>query len=259
MTLLLVDGTNVVMRYASVMIEKDAEITNADRDRVLRAVMKAFAECAQAMEATHLIVALDSVVGSWRRERFPAYKAARTVSTTEWSNRLAMHCIERGVKVVRVAGFEADDALATLVARSEKSGRECCVLSGDSDLLQLSSLLTRVVQFGMKGEPRFVVRSMEWTRQKFGLASAGLLTLYKALVGETGDGLPGVPGIGPVKAHKLLSLAQTAEEITMLLKGEVEMEAFKLALELVTLRTDAPIEPIVPSECRINAHRMVTT
>jgi DNA polymerase-1 len=256
MSTLLVDGTNVVMRFASVMTPKDEEPTPQQVAGVLHAVARALAECAVVVEASHLIVALDSSVGSWRRERFPEYKAGRTISTSVWSNRLAIHLSMRNVLCLREPGFEADDILATIANRIDSTGRAAFILSGDSDLLQCTSLLTRCVQFGAKGEPRFVVRSMEWIKEKYHLPRAYHLAAYKALVGEPGDGLPGVPGIGPVKARRLLELAPAIEDIPKMLK-ESEAEAYALALELVTLRTDVPLAPIHPASCRLNAQRLV--
>lgn len=256
--LLIVDGTNVVMRYASAMAPIDREATEPEADKIVAAVHRAILACAEETKATHLIVALDSGVGSWRRDIYPAYKHNRTVKTLAWTNRLNLNLSANGIMCVRTPEYEADDIIATLAKRTALSGRFTVVLSGDSDLLQLSSLSCVVYQFGKSPEPKFVARTMAWVREKYEIASAGHLVLYKALVGETGDGLPGVPGIGPVKAKRLLDLAPALDDIPKMLKGEVEDEAYRLALTLVTLRTDVPIPPIHPHDCRINPQRMMT-
>lgn len=257
MSLLLVDGTNVVMRFASAMVPRDTEPTPEQVRAVLHAVARAIAECAGTVEATHLVVALDSSVASWRREKFPEYKAHRTASTSVWSNRLALYLHEREAVTCRAPGFEADDVIATLAARLERAGRGGHILSGDSDLLQCASLLVRCVQFGAKGEPRFVARSLDWIKQKYDLPHAHHLAAYKALVGEPGDGVPGVPGIGPVKARRLLASVAALDDVPKLLKGEVEVAAYTLALDLITLRTDVPIDPIAPAACRLNPKTLV--
>jgi DNA polymerase-1 len=255
--LLLVDGTNIVMRYASAMAGDLDAPTAEDIEKVCNAVTRAILACCTDAGATHVIVALDSGVGSWRRALYPEYKAHRTTKTLEWTNRLNITLTFSGIMCVRVPEFEADDIIATLAARAQKNGKEVAVLSGDSDLLQLASLACSVIQFGKHPEAKFVARSMQWIKEKYGLAHAGHLALYKALVGEPGDGIPGVPGIGPVKARKILSLNTHPSEIALLLKGEVEVEAFKLALQLVTLRDDVPIEPIPGSECRVRTARAI--
>lgn len=253
MTLLLVDGTNVVMRYASAMVP--AEMTEVDDEtvgKVIGGVLHAIRQCADVAGANHLIVALDSSVGSWRREVFPEYKQHRTTNTLAWTNRLAIECNAGGIVTCREAGFEADDIIATLTVRATRVGKQVAILSGDSDLLQLANLQVYVYQFGTKNEARFVNRPMQWIREKFGIDSAGHLAAYKALVGEPGDGLPGVPGIGPVKAKKLLakySLDALASA------PEIDAVAYKQALQLVTLREDVPIAPIDPRSCRITFPR----
>jgi DNA polymerase-1 len=251
MTLLLVDGTNAVMRWAGAIGEVDFDACDdALRLKILVSVTHAIQACASALNATHLIVAFDSSAASWRRELFPPYKVKRTVTTSAWSNMAMRYLTEAGIACVREAGYEADDILATLAGRAERAGRTVVVLSGDSDLLQLASLSVSVVQFGHKGEPRFVKRSLEWIRTHYEIPTAGHLGAYKALVGEPGDGLPGVPGIGPVKARKLLALADSLDDVPKLL-SPAEADAYKLALTLVTLRDDVPLLPIHPADCRI--------
>lgn len=251
MSLLLVDGTNVVMRYASAMASPDIDACDdATRLKVLASVALALRTCASEISATHLIACFDSGVGSWRRELFPPYKVKRTMSTAAWSNLAMQYLATDGIACVREAGYEADDLLATLATRAERAGRTVTILSGDSDLLQLASLSVSVVQFGRKGEPRFVKRSLEWIRTHYEIPTALHLAPYKALVGEPGDGLPGVSGIGPVKARKLLALADSIDDIPKLL-SPAEAEAYTLALQLVTLRDDVPLAPIHPADCRI--------
>jgi DNA polymerase-1 len=203
-----------------------------------------------------MIVALDSGIASWRREMFPEYKAKRVTATNVWSNRLALHLNGAGLLCLRWPGDEADDIVATLALRASAKGSRPAVLSGDSDLLARLADLADVYQFGGKGEPRHVLRSSEWVCEKYHCRLAEGVWAYKALVGEPGDGVPGVPQIGPVKARRLLELAPAIEDIPKMLK-ESEAEAYALALELVTLRTDVPLAPIHPASCRLNAQRLV--
>lgn len=254
MTLLLVDGTNAVMRYAAAMTADHRNPTEPEIEAVIEAVLHAMLDCAHVALATHLIVALDSGLPTWRRELFPGYKAKREPHVTNrWSNALNIYLNMNGVMVVREPGHEADDLIATLVRRAERAGIPVNVLSGDSDMLQLASLSCAVYQFGQQknGEPRFVARTMEWIKEKYHLVSAGHLTLYKALVGEPGDGLPGVPKIGPVKACEMLHHGSSPEDVRFLLGTAEKQAAFDLALTLVTLKADVEITPIKPSECSI--------
>lgn len=256
MRVLLIDGTNIAMRYAFAMVPHmmdpgypGGRLDQEEVQRVMHAVEKAFRECALAAEATHMIVALDSGLPGDRHARFPDYKAKRRQSTNVWSNRLHVHLTGRGILALRWPEFEADDVIATLVARIGRAGATCAVLSGDSDLLQLASLWCDVFQFGGPNEPRFVCRTMQWIAAKYEIPHAGLLTLYKALVGEPGDGIPGVKGIGRKKASALLQQFQTADELRA--SGRVDLEQFDLMHYLVTLREDVPLDPVQPKDCRI--------
>lgn len=256
MKILMVDGTNVVMRYAAAMVPgfaklpHDHTVIRALAEGVMKGSEKAIRDCAvKAAGCQHVIVALDSV-DSWRKDVYPEYKGNRTVSTNAWTNQLHAHLLDVGIYCIRVPTFEGDDVIATLVARSARAGHHSAVLSGDSDMLMLASLWCDVYQFGRKQEPRFVKRSLEWIADRYGLQHAGQLAAYKAIVGEPGENLPGIEGIGPVKARKLLGYNSTPA-ITALADGQAAQ--FATMLQLVTLREDVPIGPIQPSECRITS------
>lgn len=260
MKVLLIDGTNIVMRYAYAMAPHMMDpaypgntMDEQSAAQILKAVGRAFHECATAAEATHMVVALDSSLPGERVARFPEYKARRRTSTNVWVNRLNIYLADHGIFTIRAPGFEADDVIATLVARIGRAGQTCAVLSGDSDLLVLASLWCDVYQFGGKGEPRFVKRTMRWIASKYEIVNSQMLTMYKALVGEPGDGLPGVQGIGKKKAAALLAEYRTPEAIRA--SGRLDQEhldQFDLMLYLVTLREDVPLDPVQPRDCRIH-------
>jgi DNA polymerase-1 len=157
---------------------------------------------------------------------------------------------------VRAPEFEADDIIATLSKRAREAGRQEVACSRATPISCNSRRSRARYQFGKPPEAKFVARRCSGSGEVRD-PSAGHLALYKALVGEPGDGLPGVPGIGPVKARKLLALAQNPGDIAKLLKGEVEVEAFRLALKLATLRDDVPLDPIPGSECRVRTARAI--
>lgn len=256
--ILLVDGTNVVMRFAHAMAApfvSDPLNVAADRDvqRVMSAVIRAVRECARQAECQYAIVAADSSP-SWRLDMYPEYKANRTVSTRAWSDRLGLECANQNVQFVRSPGYEADDVVATLAKRATDHDRPCAVLSGDSDLLMLASELCDVYQFGTKAEPRYVRRSPEWICEKYGIANPRQLRAYKAIVGEPGDNLPGIDGYGPVKARKLLARWGSGENLFQSVAFTAEQHArYALMLNLVWLRDDAPIGPINAAACRLEA------
>lgn len=259
--ILLVDGTNIVMRYAHAMMPhgsvdtpEESDITRERSAAVFGAVERAIRECAQIAGAPYAVVAIDRSP-SWRYDVYPEYKAARAGGGTSWwSEGLVTRLAANGIQCASAPGFEADDVVATLADRTVSSGRHAAVLSGDSDLLVLASEACDVYQFGRKDEPRFVKRSPEWIAAKYQIASAALLRDFKAIVGEAGDSLPGIDGYGPVKARQLLKRFGTAEALLeSVALRESDRARLALMLTLVSLRTDAPIEAIAPAMCRLEA------
>jgi DNA polymerase-1 len=254
--MLLVDGTNIVMRYAHAMApdfvrEPENPAAKESIERVANACVRAILECADVSGSTHAIIAFDGP-NSWRKHRYPEYKASRTVSTRVWSDALRSTCEASGLRTVTCEQFEADDVIATLEHRIRESGRKTAVLSGDSDLLVLASDSCNVYQFGRKEEPRYAWREQRWICEKYGIASAQRLRDYKAIVGESGESLSGISGYGPKKALQLLERFGTADALLQSVAlTDANREQLALMLELVTLRTDVPITAISPAECRI--------
>lgn len=258
---LLVDGTNIVMRYSHAMLPdlmgKDARQPNPDEiERVCRSIEKALLECAEEAGCTHGVVALDSSVDPWRKAIYPDYKKGRTLATSSWSFRLRHYLQGRGWFCLSAPSFEADDILATLAMRLHKGERPCAILSGDSDLLALvedGPIPIEVWQLGLRPEPRYVRRDETYVMQKYGVLP-GLLRVWKALVGEPGDNLPGVKGIGEKKAMKFLDHARFDVSI---LRGLLPnhsgsaVNEFDTMLTVVTLDQNVPLDPISPAQCAL--------
>jgi 5'-3' exonuclease len=254
----LLDGTNLVMRYASAMLPDPTAASPVEVEKVLRAVLRCVREFCAAVGARHAILAVDSTGDSWRRARYPDYKANRPPGVTGvWSNRLAVAGHEAGFRVERAFSYEADDVIATLAARLGAAGLRAAVLSGDSDLLQVASLWTTCYTFGGKDEPRFKPLGLADIAAKYELPRASFLAYYKAIVGEKGDNLPGVRGVGPVKARALLSNATAlpdAQAVSLLVAaryGPAAGEEFLLMHDLVRLCDDLPLDGLTLASCRV--------
>lgn len=256
--LLLVDGTNIVMRYAFAMAPqfvKEPENPGAGDaiSRVVAACVAAVRECATIAGCSHGVIALDSGE-SWRKARYPEYKLGRNVSTRIWTAHFATECDRCRVHTVTSEGFEADDVIATIARRATDADRSCAVLSSDSDLLVLANDACDVYQFGRGDEPRYVKRSPAWIAEKYGIASPQQLPALKAIAGESGDNLPGLDGYGPVKARRLIERWGTVEALlASRALTDAQHERLTLMLSLVRLRDDAPIAAISPAVCRIAA------
>jgi DNA polymerase-1 len=163
-----------------------------------------------------LCFALDTARPTFRKREFQPYKAQRAATPTALVEQLRrldqlFDCL--GVPVLGSPGFEADDVLATLASRLRGEQRPTVVVSGDRDLLQLAYGSVQVLYVGHRGKAA-QVHSEATVCERFGVPPWRLPT-YVALVGDDSDNLPGVPGIGPATAKKLL---QSCENVAHLLR-----------------------------------------
>lgn len=154
-------------------------------------------------QPTHVAVAFDLGRQTFRTERFSAYKANR--SETPEPFRGQVDVIRRlletmQIPVLTAPGFEADDVLATLVARAREAGMDVLVCSGDRDAFQLVDEHTTVL-YPVRGVSEMSRMTPAAVEERYGVPPASYPDLA-ALVGETSDNLPGVPGVGPKTAAK---------------------------------------------------------
>ena len=190
-------------------------------------------------QATHLGVATDHVIESFRNGLWPEYKTGDGIEPALLAQ---FHPLEEaltamGVVVWPMVELEADDALASaahLASRDDRVER-VCIWTPDKDLAQCVQG-DRVVQVDRKGQK---VRTADGVREKFGVDPV-LIPDFLALVGDAADGYPGIPGIGAVTAARLLNQHGRIEAFpaTVLGAGRDRALLFK---KLATLRTDAPL------------------
>jgi len=162
-----------------------------------------------------LAFALDAPARTFRREQFDGYKAGRAPTPDALSvqlRRLPALLEALDVPVIVAPGFEADDVLATLARRSRELGAgPTLIVSGDRDLLQLARDEVRVHFIGRRGE-KAVTYDEAGVVVRFGVPPQRLPS-YVALIGDVSDNLPGVPGIGPSTARRLLTGFVSAKEL----------------------------------------------
>jgi len=190
-------------------------------------------------DATHLGVATDHVIESFRNELWPDYKTGDGIEPALLAQ---FHPLEdalaaMGVTVWPMTELEADDALASaaLLASQDDRVEQVCIWTPDKDLAQ-SVRGDRVVQVDRKGK---TIRNAAAVRDKFGV-EPGLIPDFLALVGDAADGYPGIPGIGAVTAARLLNRHGVIEDFPPAVLGESRDLAL-LFKSLATLRTDAPL------------------
>ena len=232
----LVDGTYELFRHFYGLRRM-----NEAEDRPYGAVTGVLHTVLQMVEtgATHVGVATDHVIESFRNGLWPGYKTSLGM---ERALLAQFHPLEAaltamGVAVWPMVELEADDALASAarLASQDERVEKVCIWTPDKDLAQCVRG-DRVVQVDRKAQR---VRDAAAVREKFGVEPA-LIPDFLALVGDAADGYPGIPRIGRVTAAQLLNRHGPIESFP----PEVLAENRDLALlfkNLATLRTDAPL------------------
>ncbi len=232
----LVDGTYELFRhfYGLRRLDKGAAPPFGAVIGVLHTVL-------QMIEtgATHVGVATDHVIESFRNRLWPGYKTAAGI---ERALLAQFHPLEEalgamGVAVWPMTELEADDALASAarIAADGEGVEKVCIWTPDKDLAQCVRG-DRVVQVDRRGNK---IRNAQGVREKFGVGPE-LIPDFLALVGDAADGYPGVPGIGPVTAARLLNRHGILQNFPPGVLGESRGLAL-LFKDLATLRTDAPL------------------
>ena len=189
---------------------------------------------------THVGVATDHIIESFRNDLWPGYKTGAGVERalkaqfTPLEEALAA----MGVVVWPMVELEADDALAAAAHLAAQDSRveKVCIWTPDKDLAQCV-VDDRVVQVDRRSG---VIRDAEGVRAKFGVAPE-FIPDYLALVGDAADGYPGISGCGPKTAAQLINRYGAIENFA---PGVLNDEKRPLALlfkDLATLRTDAPL------------------
>ena len=214
---------------------------NKGTDPPLGAVAGVLHTVLQMLEtgATHIGVATDHVIESFRNELWPGYKTGQGIERALWAqfHPLELTLVEMGVTVWPMVELEADDALASAahIAAADERVEKVCIWTPDKDLAQCV-VGDRVVQIDRKSGK---VRDADAVRAKFGVGPA-LIPDYLALVGDAADGYPGIAGIGRVTAARLLNRYGPIEQFPPEILKDQQTPAL-LFKQLATLSTDAPL------------------
>src|SRR5881296_1560862 len=186
--------------------------------------------------ATHVGVATDHVIESFRNDLWPAYKTGEGIEPALWAQfePLELGLAAMGVAVWPMIELEADDALASAahLASGDEQVQKVAIWTPDKDLAQCVRG-ERVVQVDGR---RKTIRDAAGIREKFGV-DPPLIPDLLGLVGDAADGYPGIPGIGARTAAQLLNRYGAIENFPPDILGE-RRDLALLFKELATLRTD---------------------
>jgi DNA polymerase-1 len=163
---------------------------------------------------THLAVAFDVSRHTFRSEIYSEYKANRTTTPDEFRGQLDL--VKEVLKVLNIAyvekeGFEADDVIGTLATRAEAAGYDVLICTGDRDAFQLVTDNVTVL-YPRKGVSDLARMTPKAVEERY-FASPARYPELAALVGESSDNLPGVPGVGPKTAAKWLEMYDGLENL----------------------------------------------
>lgn len=234
MTALLVDGSNVMMR--ALHAAGDSMSVDGINTGPTAIFFNMLARAVRESGATHMMVAFDHPDATFRSAFFPDYKAQRKHAfareDVEGPFTLTADLMTLlGVDHLAMPGYEADDIIAAAWAtwRRERPADRVVILSGDKDLLQLIDPQTTVL--------RPTTGALErWDDERvvghFGVPASALAT-YLGLIGDISDNLPGLRGIGPKKAVRLIE-EHGADFVTIIGAVESKHPVETIDLALVT-------------------------
>jgi len=203
----------------------------------------------QEKQPTHLICAMDSPGPGVRNEIYEDYKANRTEPPEDLPPQIPViiDVIEGfGVPVIELAGWEADDIIATLCKQAVEQGMDVCIVTSDKDARQLLGPHVQIYNCRKN-----VFQDERYLLEVWGIRPDQVID-FQSLVGDKVDNVPGVPLVGPKKAGALLNEFGTLEEVLAnadkapgkKLRENLETYAdqARLSRELVTLKADLPLE-----------------
>lgn len=211
------------------------------KDPPLGAVAGVLGTVLQMIEqgATHIGVATDHVIESFRNDLWPGYKTGQGIEPALWRqfHPLEDVLVAMGVVTWPMVDLEADDALASAAFLAERDPRveKVCIWTPDKDLGQCV-VGDRVVQIDRRSGK---IRDARFVREKFGV-DPEYIADYLALVGDAADGYPGIRGYGAKTAARTINRLGAIENFPPELLGD-QMENALLFKRLATLRSDEPL------------------
>lgn len=254
MKLMILDGNSIINRafYGIRMLNApDGTPTNA-----VYGFLSTFRRVFDLAQPQAVCVAFDVHAPTFRHEQYALYKAQRKPMPEELAVQMPLlkQTLDyMGVRRLELAGWEADDLLGTVARRCEAAGWTCDVVTGDKDSLQLITDSTHVFNVKTRmGQTDTIEYTPERFREEYGFDPIRMIDL-KALMGDSSDNIPGVPGIGEKTAKDLLVRFGTVADIyrdldALDIKPGVRKkltegrESAQLSFDLATIRTDAPID-----------------
>lgn len=233
--IMLIDGNSLLYRafFALPLLKTEDGIYTNGVYGFLTMLNRAVRE----LKPTHILVAFDKERTTFRNETYSDYKANRLETPAELGSQFEIirQILEAmNITFMEVQGYEADDIIGTLSRQAEQAGMETVIVTGDNDTLQLVSPHT-LVYMTKKGISEIEIYDTQKVRDKWEVEPEQMIEI-KALMGDSSDNIPGVPGVGPKTAVKLIKEFGNLENLYANLD---KVGGKKLALNLAQHRTQA--------------------
>lgn len=241
----LVDGSYYLFRTYHAL--PPMTTTQGLHTNAIKGTLNALNKLMRHHHPTHMAVAFDTKSPTFRHELSPEYKANRPPMDSELAEQIPyIHRLIQalGIPLIRIEGAEADDIIGTLTHRACQQGHHVVISTGDKDMAQLVNDCV-LLEDSFTGK----VTDTAGVKEKFGVEPRQMVD-YLTLMGDSSDGIKGVPGIGKKTAEKLLneygSLGGILENVTNI-KGRAGKNLVEHAndipmnSQLATIVTDLPI------------------
>jgi len=249
--LILIDGSALAYRSYFAFKKNPLRNSKGENTSAIFGVANSVIKLLNEQEFTHIAMCFDTPERTKRHRIFPAYKATREKMPEELGEQLQdiKAIIEAmGIPIIEKAGVEADDIVGTLTKAAISEDFFVTLISWDKDFLQLLTDKKINMIKPARGKISEELITAESVRKKLGISPEQMVD-YLALVGDTSDNIPGVPGVGPKSAASLLQKFGSIENILLYkeqLKSKkiiqvLDEEKIELSRKLVTIDTNVDL------------------
>ncbi|MCH8185218.1 MAG: DNA polymerase I [Chloroflexi bacterium] len=251
--LMLLDGHALVHRAWHAIREPLNVRATGEEVRAVYGFLNTFLRMLSDWQPTHCAVTFDLPAPTFRHLAFKDYKAHRPSTPPELRaqfGRIRQVVSTLRIPIFEMEGFEADDVLGTLCRLAEEQKIETLILTGDTDTLQLVSPWVRVM-LSFSVQKRMVYDEAA-VRERYGGLGPQSVADIKALMGDSSDNIPGLPGVGAKTAQKLITefgsvegIYERLDEVTPAKIQQTFRDNRELAMQgkmLTTIRRDVPIQ-----------------
>jgi len=205
-TLMVIDGHSMAYRAFFALPAENFQTATGQHTNAVYGFLNMLLAMIREQQPTHVAVAFDLETPTFRTEQYPEYKAGRDKTPDEFYGQIdlikqVMDALN--IPTIEVDGYEADDIVATMATSATHAGWQARIVSGDRDTFQLINDNVTVL-YPMRGVSELPPFDADAIVERYGVTPLQYPELA-ALVGETADNLPGVPGVGPGFAARWLN------------------------------------------------------